>query len=352
MRDRKLKAARLLLPAVALVSLLAGRSFAAPSHPSVPGITCGEEGNTVSWEAVPEAASYTVMKQTGDGEWAEAVSLSGDCVLWEDPEVRVSGCRYAYSVIAMTKDGFSSGNTAGFAETVYVAQVSGLTAVPDGKDVRLFWAADEGAAGYVVERRTDGGIWETVTETDSFSVCDASAKAEGCAYIYRVTAFAEALSGERYCSLPAESKELKAVASDEEEGGIRMREASLLLRDEIVAKAMSLAGCPYRTAGNTPAGFDCSGFTSYVYACFGIDIGRDCRSQYAKGTPVPYEELKPGDLVYFATMGRGYNSHAGMYIGNGLMIHSPHSGDVVHVEDITEGYYAQRYLYGCRFIDD
>ena len=66
------------------------------------------------------------------------------------------------------------------------------------------------------------------------------------------------------------------------------------------------------------------------------------------GIPVSFEELAPGDLVGFGT--GGYASHIGMYIGDGKMIHAPHTGDVVKITDITTGYYASRFLGGRRII--
>jgi len=73
----------------------------------------------------------------------------------------------------------------------------------------------------------------------------------------------------------------------------------------LVGTALGLRGIPYRNGGNDPQGFDCSGFTRYVYARYGITLPRDVRSQYQIGRPIDPEEISPGDLVFFATTDPG-----------------------------------------------
>jgi cell wall-associated NlpC family hydrolase len=102
----------------------------------------------------------------------------------------------------------------------------------------------------------------------------------------------------------------------------------------VVDIAMRYLGIPYVYAGADPSGFDCSGFTMYVYAQVGISLPHNAAMQFGMGTPVSYDQLQPGDLVFFYGLG-----HVGMYIGDGNFIHAPHTGDVVKISPLA-GHYA------------
>jgi Cell wall-associated hydrolases (invasion-associated proteins) len=102
--------------------------------------------------------------------------------------------------------------------------------------------------------------------------------------------------------------------------------------DNIVAYASNFLGTPYLWGGATPSGFDCSGFTQYVYAHFGIKLGRTTYDQINDGYEVSKDELQPGDLLFY---GKGGNpTHMGMYVGNNTYIHAPRTGDVVKISSI------------------
>ena len=92
--------------------------------------------------------------------------------------------------------------------------------------------------------------------------------------------------------------------------------------------AYRFLGTPYVWGGTTPSGFDCSGFTQYVYKHFGVNLPRVSRAQGTYGTKVSYSNLQAGDLVFF---GSGGISHVGIYIGGGNMIHSPRPGKSVEI---------------------
>ncbi|MFX4261022.1 NlpC/P60 family protein [Pelotomaculum propionicicum] len=116
----------------------------------------------------------------------------------------------------------------------------------------------------------------------------------------------------------------------------------------IVEEAKKFLNLRYIWAGTTPYGFDCSGFTMRLYQSQGISIPRDADEQAREGTAVAREDLLPGDLVFFAAKGGlGQIHHVGMYIGNGMMIHSPNSSCAVTIQAVESGAYGEEY-WGAR----
>jgi peptidoglycan DL-endopeptidase CwlO len=112
----------------------------------------------------------------------------------------------------------------------------------------------------------------------------------------------------------------------------------------VVGIAMRYLGVPYRWGGASPSGFDCSGFSMYVYAQVGVSLPHNAAMQYSYGTPVSRSQLAPGDLVFFNGLG-----HMGIYIGGGQFIHAPHTGDVVKISSLSDSWYAATYV-GARRI--
>jgi cell wall-associated NlpC family hydrolase len=105
---------------------------------------------------------------------------------------------------------------------------------------------------------------------------------------------------------------------------------SSTLGGQAVAIAEQYLGVPYVWGGASPSGFDCSGFTMYVYAQLGVSLPHNAASQYFALPHVPTTDLEPGDLVFFYGLG-----HVGIYIGGGMMIHAPHTGTVVQISSIA-----------------
>jgi cell wall-associated NlpC family hydrolase len=102
---------------------------------------------------------------------------------------------------------------------------------------------------------------------------------------------------------------------------------------------MQYLGIPYQWGGESPStGFDCSGFTYYVFSRVGVSLPRTVSTQYGVGVSVSRSQLQPGDLVFFNGLG-----HVGIYIGGNQFIHSPHTGDVVKISSIT-GYYSSNWV--------
>src|SRR5438034_2036601 len=117
----------------------------------------------------------------------------------------------------------------------------------------------------------------------------------------------------------------------------------------LVGTALALRGIPYRNGGSDPNGFDCSGFTQYVYSQYGIALPRDVRSQFHVGTPVEPNELSPGDLVFFTTTNPDV-SHVAIVIGGDQFVHAPSTWGTVRVERLSTGYWSQRFV-GARRVN-
>jgi cell wall-associated NlpC family hydrolase len=96
----------------------------------------------------------------------------------------------------------------------------------------------------------------------------------------------------------------------------------------ILGIAAQYQGVPYMYGGTTPAGFDCSGYTAYVFRQVGISLPRTAAEQQAASTPV--SNPQPGDLVFFGSPAY----HVGIYAGNGMMWDSPHSGSSVGLSPV------------------
>ncbi|MBL8508257.1 C40 family peptidase [Chitinimonas sp. JJ19] len=113
---------------------------------------------------------------------------------------------------------------------------------------------------------------------------------------------------------------------------------------DIMLQALGLIGVTYRWGGNTPeSGLDCSGFIKYVFQqAMNIALPHNAFAISRLGNDVEKEELKPGDLVFFNTLGRKF-SHVGIYLGDDRFIHSPSSGSKVQVVRLTDAYWAKRY---------
>ncbi len=115
----------------------------------------------------------------------------------------------------------------------------------------------------------------------------------------------------------------------------------------VVELAKQHLGKAYVYGATGPNNFDCSGLVYYVYKQMGVTLNRVAADQMSNGTYVPANALQPGDIVGF-TNSSGYVNHVGIYAGNGMMIHSPQTGDVVKYESIVTGNYARRLVGGRR----
>jgi cell wall-associated NlpC family hydrolase len=106
----------------------------------------------------------------------------------------------------------------------------------------------------------------------------------------------------------------------------------------VVGEAMQYLGVPYVWGGASPSGFDCSGLVVYVFAKFGVSLPHYTGDLWNMGVPVSRDQLEAGDLVFFNGLG-----HMGIYIGGGQFIHAPHTGDVVKISNMSDGWYTSSY---------
>ena len=116
----------------------------------------------------------------------------------------------------------------------------------------------------------------------------------------------------------------------------------------LISTAYDYVGVPYVFGGTTPWGFDCSGYTQYVFRQMGIEIPRTADAQYYAYPKVSSSELEPGDLVFFETYEPG-PSHCGIYIGNGQMLQAGSSTGVT-VSNVFSGYWGARYIGAARVL--
>jgi cell wall-associated NlpC family hydrolase len=115
----------------------------------------------------------------------------------------------------------------------------------------------------------------------------------------------------------------------------------------IVRTALSFRGARYRYGGTGRHGFDCSGFTKYLYGkSEGVGLPRTAAQQYHSGRKVAWNDIKPGDLLFFSTHGRRVG-HVGVYAGNGKMVHAANPRRGVTIDNPFSGYWARR-LVGIR----
>ena len=120
-------------------------------------------------------------------------------------------------------------------------------------------------------------------------------------------------------------------------------------REDLVDYAKSFLGTRYVWGGASPSGFDCSGFTMYVYAHFGYRMSHGASDQLYAFTRVSSAQRLPGDLVFFS-YGGGDISHVGIYLGGGAFIHATSNGGVKI--SYFDGYYSSTYVGAVRILAD
>lgn len=139
---------------------------------------------------------------------------------------------------------------------------------------------------------------------------------------------------------------VEPVTNDATSVARQLRDKAGNVASNLVLSAMNFLGVPYRRGGESAqSGFDCSGFTRYVFEhSLGLVLPRRAEEQaHAPGMlSIPRDQLKPGDLVFFNTVRHAF-SHVGIYVGDNKFIHAPRPGGEVRIEDMNVAYWVRRY---------
>lgn len=125
------------------------------------------------------------------------------------------------------------------------------------------------------------------------------------------------------------------------------QQTTIRASNEVASKAVDYAremlGKPYKYAGDSPAGFDCSGLVRYSYGRAGIAMPRDTQSQHRMSMLVSTHGLREGDLLFFDQEGKK-KSHVGIYLGKGRFIHAPSSGGKVRIDSMNAEYWKKHFV--------
>jgi len=117
----------------------------------------------------------------------------------------------------------------------------------------------------------------------------------------------------------------------------------------VIKTARKYLGVPYVYGGESPKGFDCSGFTRYVFDKFGVDLPRTAQGQSSVGTKITRSDLSPGDLVFFNTERSGSINHVGIYAGGNQFIHASRTKGIT-ITSMDDSYYKNSLVTSRRVI--
>ncbi|WP_243310563.1 C40 family peptidase [Fundidesulfovibrio agrisoli] len=145
------------------------------------------------------------------------------------------------------------------------------------------------------------------------------------------------MGGNQFCTLPVPS----VVAGTKNPFDLVSMSGSTT-NQRLLALAFSQIGTLYRPGGTEPStGFDCSGFTTWVYSKLGVNLPRSSREQFQEGKVIAKSQLRKGDLVFFGNKHR--ITHVGIYLEDNKFIHSSSSGDTVKISSLDEPTWERKY---------
>lgn len=237
-----------------------------------------------------------------------------------------------------------------FSDTDYALSLPEITLPEAGAEIEegdfsVSWTPIDSATAYHViikDAAADSVLLSDVYDASDITVEGGSLTVDR---DYSITVGAVLADGSEVYSLPVDFRyKSKAPMANSE------FIAANPVAGSLVNTAAQYLGVPYVWGGTSPSGFDCSGLMQYVCSANGINIPRVADDQlHGPGTYISSrEQLEPGDLVFFGS--GGYASHVGMYVGDGIFIHAPHTGDVVKYTEIDSSYYQSRFLGAKRVI--
>jgi cell wall-associated NlpC family hydrolase len=148
---------------------------------------------------------------------------------------------------------------------------------------------------------------------------------------------------------PAPTVEHAKPPADAEPDPARARRQELKRGEAIAQTALAFAGYPYRWGGRSPeTGFDCSGFTMYIFSTVGLDLPRDLGGQLDSGRRIEPDQLIPGDLLIFQNTYRRGISHSAIYLGDGEFVHANDERTGVVVSSFHNPYWSHRFYAASR----
>lgn len=197
--------------------------------------------------------------------------------------------------------------------------------------------------GDVVTIVAEDGEWYKIT----------SSKASGFVNKRLITVQNEEISSRNLSESRGEIEQDTTTVNQEANSALNNSFASSNNGSQVADYAKQSLGCSYVLGGKTPeSGFDCSGFTRYVYSNFGYSLGSTAASQTSVGTDVTRENLQVGDLILFYNEGKTSIGHTGVYLGNGEFIHAANPSRGVVTDNLnTNSYYNERFVSAKRVVE-
>ena len=223
--------------------------------------------------------------------------------------------------------------------TVFCLAVCAHATEPEESDERHYAAVRQAPGDTIpIGFLEQGTVLTVVGQTESYYEIDC----------YDMTGFIS----KEMVSFGREGYFVRTTPEDEDAAAFSVWSLSdtVLLRSELSRIATAQLGVRYVSGGTTPRGFDCSGFSQYVYGQCGISLPRTCDDQAGTGIIIPKEALQCGDLVFFqGTNGMApLASHVGIYLGEGKLIHAGSGG--ITIVDLESDYFARHYQCARRMV--